>query len=72
MTHHMKGIVYEERATPRLKRERECEYRHCNQRGRGFQVCARCRRARYCCKEHQELDWQEHRRYCRAVPGYTV
>jgi len=35
----------------------------------GVKTCARCRIARYCCREHQKGDWKRHKKEC--VPATT-
>lgn len=29
--------------------------------------CAKCRTAKYCCAEHQKLDWKQHKKTCRQI-----
>ncbi len=36
----------------------------CNRRGIQTRVCGRCKKARYCCKECQRLDWKSHKPDC--------
>jgi hypothetical protein len=31
------------------------------------QICSKCRLVKYCSPEHQKLDWDEHRRVCKAM-----
>ena len=32
-----------------------------------FKVCSGCRRAAYCCREHQAADWRAHKAACKAA-----
>jgi len=31
--------------------------------------CGQCKLVDYCCKEHQQQDWKEHKQYCKAGMG---
>lgn len=30
----------------------------------GLKTCSNCQHAHYCCREHQKLDYKNHKRYC--------
>jgi tetratricopeptide (TPR) repeat protein len=32
-----------------------------------FKVCSRCKRAKYCCVEHQKAHWKEHKVVCKRT-----
>jgi len=62
---------------------RKCGWKNCNkmdvwQSTKKFKVCGQCLLVRYCCKQHQILDWKEgiHRLVCtiapRKIPRYLL
>jgi hypothetical protein len=40
-----------------------CTYAQCGQH-ENLKKCQRCQCAKYCCKEHQKLDWPRHKVFC--------
>jgi len=45
----------------------KCFFTDCEKSG-VFQ-CSRCKKVKYCCAEHQKLDWNTHKRNCSAGPS---
>jgi len=46
---------------------------HETDRNPKFQLCSRCNRVRYCCRECQKADWASHKRMCSiADPSMNV
>jgi len=51
-----------------------CSRKKCDRRENSenqFEICSRCRIARYCSKKCQKKDWKKHKRSCKTAFQYT-
>lgn len=44
-----------------------CQCEHCGRESSSMKKCSECKFIRYCNKEHQKLDWKEHKKYCKLL-----
>ena len=52
------------------KKAKHCDYPDCVNEGNNskpLHACSSCRAVYYCCREHQEAHWKEHKNLCQAI-----
>lgn len=43
-----------------------CSLKSCSKANSQFQ-CSKCKSVRYCCSDHQKLDWSYHKAFCKDI-----
>ena len=48
---------------------RHCDYHECENQYdiKDLSYCSNCKAVSYCCKDHQLLDWKDHKALCKDV-----